>query len=200
MKKVSKTAAIVLAVMMAMSLSACGSKDETPVTTETEVTETEVEVAEAETTEATTETTTEAKKADATTEAKKAQATTAAPKPENKTEAPTTEAQQAIPAQDPAVTEGYVGFHPSNSDASSFEISQGSNGYYNVNISIASLSSFACSNATFASMKMSFTATDQDGNPISGMIYRESNGTFTIEFTSSTWEYIKNGDKYTNFE
>lgn len=76
------------------------------------------------------------------------------------------------------------------------EIAQNADGTYTVQISIVHLAQFTDGTARPEGEGLAFTATDPDGNPISGAVTL-SGTTATVTFTDSTWEYLPNGESFT---
>lgn len=78
------------------------------------------------------------------------------------------------------------------------EIAKREDGKYTVQLGIYRLTTLTDGVGEMTSQGITFTATDDAGNPIKGLI-TVSNKTATVTFTDSTWDYLPNGStfKYT---
>lgn len=75
------------------------------------------------------------------------------------------------------------------------QIYQKNNGQYAVQIGIPRLTQISDGVGTLTSEGLTFTATDASGNPIDGIVKMNAD-TANVIFTSSTWEYLSNGDSF----
>lgn len=90
----------------------------------------------------------------------------------------------------------YIGeYTDPDSDTVGLEIAENPAGGYVVQIGIYRLTSLTDGVGLLTSEGMVFTATDADSNPISGII-TVSDGTATVTFTDSTWNYLPNGTAF----
>ena len=106
------------------------------------------------------------------------------------------ESVEDVTAQEKALDDTlYIGEYLDENKDPNLEIAKGEDGKYKVQIGIFRLASFDDGVGELTEEGLRFTATDMAGNPISGIITVE-NGTATVTFTDSTWEYIENGTSY----
>lgn len=75
------------------------------------------------------------------------------------------------------------------------EIAKGDDGKYIVQIGIFRLTTLSDGIGELTPEGMVFTATDAEGNPISGIITVE-NRIATVKFTDSTWSLLENGSSF----
>jgi len=93
----------------------------------------------------------------------------------------------------------FLGEHIRNDDDSTLNIAENEDGTFVVDISIFRLCSLENGIGTFADHKMSFTVEDPNGNPMSGVIYRDSDDSLSIRITDSTWELLPNDEVIDGF-
>ena len=93
----------------------------------------------------------------------------------------------------------FLGEHQKSSDESTLTITDNSDGTFGVDINIVRLCSLEGGVGTFEDHKMTFEADDPNGNRITGVIYRDSDNSLTLEITDSTWTYLPNGEAIDGF-
>ena len=92
------------------------------------------------------------------------------------------------------VSEYFLGEHRRSSDESVLTISENEDGTFNVDLSITRLCYLENGVGTFEDHKMTFTVTDPNENEMSGVIYRGSDDSLTVQITDSTWELLPTGE------
>ena len=97
------------------------------------------------------------------------------------------------------ITTYFLGERVSSYDGSSITISDNGDGTYKVDISIVGLCSLEDGVGNFSDHKMYFDVTDPNENPMSGMIYRDSDNSLTIKITDSTWDLLPNDEVIEGF-
>lgn len=91
----------------------------------------------------------------------------------------------------------YIGeYTDPDSGSVSMEIAEGKDGDYDVQISIYRLTTLSDGIGTLSPDGLRFTATDANGNPISGVIAMKGDDA-TVTFTDSTWPLLPNGEQFT---
>ena len=93
----------------------------------------------------------------------------------------------------------FLGEHTRDEDGSTLLIEANEDGTYKVNLSVIRLCSLEDGVGTLKDHKMTFTVDDPNGNPMTGIIYRDGENHLTVEFTDSTWDYLPNGEQLTGF-
>lgn len=93
----------------------------------------------------------------------------------------------------------FSGEYTRSYDGSALTITENKNGTYNVDIVITKLCSMENGTGTFSDGQMSFVIKDQSENDMSGVIYKNSDGSLSIKITDSTWDYIENGEVFDGF-
>ena len=90
----------------------------------------------------------------------------------------------------------YIGEYKDNDvDEVAMEIAKGEKEDYKIHISIYRLADFDDGVGTLTEKGMTFTATDPEGNPISGIIELDGNMA-EVTFTDSTWSLLKEKSSY----
>lgn len=90
----------------------------------------------------------------------------------------------------------YVGeYLDSDVNEPNLEIAKSDDGKYIVQLGIYRLTTLTDGVGEMTSKGISFTATDDSGNPIKGLI-TVNDKTATVTFTDSTWEYLPNGSSF----
>ncbi len=93
----------------------------------------------------------------------------------------------------------FLGTHTSSYDGSELSIAENSDGTFSIDISIVRLCSLENGIGTFEDHKMYFEVEDPSGNPMSGVIYRDSDNSLDVKITDSTWEYLLNDEVISGF-
>lgn len=92
----------------------------------------------------------------------------------------------------------FLGDFIRDNDGSTLRIAQGADAI-TVDISIFRLCSLENGVGTFAEHKLSFTVDDPNGDPMRGVIYRDSDNSLTLQITDSTWELLPAGEVLDGF-
>lgn len=93
----------------------------------------------------------------------------------------------------------FLGEHRKSADESTLTITANSDGTFGIDINIVRLCRLEGSVGTFEDHKMIFEAEDPNGNRITGVIYRDTDNSLTLEITDSTWTYLPNGEVIDGF-
>ncbi|MCR4963622.1 MAG: hypothetical protein K6B40_07075 [Firmicutes bacterium] len=94
----------------------------------------------------------------------------------------------------------FLGEHIRNNDGSVLNIAEKEDGAFAVDVSIYRLCSLENGVGTFADHKITFTVEDPSGNPMTGVIYRDSGNSLSLQITDSTWELLPSGEVIDGFE
>lgn len=86
----------------------------------------------------------------------------------------------------------FLGEHVNSDDGSSLTITDKNDGTFDISIIITRLCNMDEGVGTFEDHKMKFDIMDSSGNPMSGIIYRDSDNSLTVKITDSTWDYLPN--------
>ena len=92
--------------------------------------------------------------------------------------------------------EYFVGNFTNADQGFNLEISDNEDGTYKINIDIVRLCSMEDGVGTFEDNKIVFSIVDPSGNPMDGIIYRDSDNSLTVNITNSTWDDIQNNAVY----
>ena len=84
-------------------------------------------------------------------------------------------------------------------DSSTIELTYGGMSVYDVEISIYRLCELE-GMGRYEDGQITLELTDPNDKDIEGVLYKESDDTYTIKITQSTWTYISNGDTFTGFK
>jgi len=93
----------------------------------------------------------------------------------------------------------FLGEHRKSADESTVTITSNSDGTFGVDINIVRLCRLEGGVGSFENHKMTFEAEDPNGNRITGVIYRDTDNSLTLEITDSTWTYLPNGEVIDGF-
>lgn len=93
----------------------------------------------------------------------------------------------------------FLGEHKRSSDESTLTISDNGDGTFKVDLSIVRLCSLEDGVGTFEDHKMNFEVEDPSGNPMSGVIYRDSDNSLTVKIVNSSWGYLANDEVLEGF-
>ena len=104
------------------------------------------------------------------------------------------DAGEGIAAEQKVDGSVYVGKFVQDDEAE-LEIAEGSDGKYEVKITIYGLTSLDDGVGTLEEDGLHFTATDAAGNPIGGIITQEGDE-IKLTFTESTWGLLENGTSF----
>ena len=94
------------------------------------------------------------------------------------------------------INDYFLGSFCDDTEEQLLEISDNNDGTYNINFAIIRLCNMIDGSAVFEDHKMVFTITDPNGNPMSGIIYRDSDNSLVVKITDSTWTYINTDDEF----
>lgn len=98
-----------------------------------------------------------------------------------------------------AELEEFLGEHTRSYDESTLSVTENSDGTLKVGFSITRLCSLEDGIGTFADHKITFKAEDPSEGTLTGIIYKDSDGSLTVEITDSTWDYLPNGEVFDGF-
>ncbi len=97
------------------------------------------------------------------------------------------------------LNEYFLGEHKRSEDGSTLDIEDNGDGTFDIDINIVRLCSLEDGVGTFTEHKMTFDVTDPNGNPMSGVIYRDNDNSLTVKITDSTWDYLPNDEVLEGF-
>lgn len=123
--------------------------------------------------------------------------TAESPAPAPATESRSEETVQSIEETPETNGDRYIGeYTDPDSGSVEMEIAENEDGTYVVQIGIYRLTELSDGVGTLEADGLRFTATDANGNPISGVITVNGDEA-TITFTDSTWPLLPNGEQFT---
>jgi len=93
----------------------------------------------------------------------------------------------------------FLGEHIRSYDESVLNIAENEDGTFAVDISIVRLCSLENGVGTFENHKILFTVDDPNGNPMTGVIYRDSDNSLSVRITDSTWELLPSDEVIDGF-
>lgn len=93
----------------------------------------------------------------------------------------------------------FLGEHKRSDDESTLTIADNGDGTFKVDINIVRLCSLENGVGTFDDHKMTFTVDDPNESKLTGVIYRDSDNSLTVEITDSTWMLLPNGEVLSGF-
>ena len=91
----------------------------------------------------------------------------------------------------------YIGEYTDDLDDPNLEIAKGEDGKFIVQIGIYRLCFLDDGVGELTPAGLRFNISDENGNPMEGYITVDTEGTATVTFTDSDWDYIENGATYT---
>lgn len=106
----------------------------------------------------------------------------------------TTSSDSVAESQD-STTTNFAGIYTDTNDGSTLEITETGDNTYQLTISLFRLTLIDDGVGSVDNGILSFQATDAAGNPIFGTVTK-ADGTYTLEFTDSTWDYLPNGTTF----
>lgn len=106
----------------------------------------------------------------------------------------TTSSDSSTESQD-STTTNFAGIYTDTNDGSTLEITETGDNTYQLTIDLFRLTLIDDGVGSVDNGILSFQATDAAGNPIFGTVTK-ADGTYTLEFTDSTWEYLPNGTTF----
>lgn len=94
------------------------------------------------------------------------------------------------------IEEYFLGSFMTENEEVDLTISDNGDGTYGVRFGIFRLCSMDEGVGTYDEHKISFTTIDPSGEPMEGVIYRDSENSLTLKITNSTWGYIESDTEY----
>ena len=94
------------------------------------------------------------------------------------------------------IEEYFLGSFMTENEEVDLTISDNGDGTYGVRFGIFRLCSMDEGVGTYDEHKISFTTIDPSGEPMEGVIYRDSENSLTLKITNSTWSYIESDTEY----
>ncbi len=98
-----------------------------------------------------------------------------------------------------AELEDFLGEHTRSYDESTLTVAENSDGTLKVDLSVTRLCSMENGVGTFNDHKITFETEDPGEGKLTGVIYKDSDNSLTVEITDSTWEYLPNGEVLNGF-
>ena len=115
--------------------------------------------------------------------------------------APLQEEATADPEEDRTneLNDYFLGENKRSDEESTLTIADNADGTFKVDINIVRLCSLENGVGTFDDHKMTFTVDDPNEAKLTGVIYRDSDNSLTVEITDSTWTLLPNGEVLSGF-
>lgn len=95
-----------------------------------------------------------------------------------------------------SIEELFIGEYVDENNDPNLQIAKGDDGKFIIQIGIFRLCFMDDGEGEIIDDRMEFVISDESGNPCHGTIDVDEEGTATITFTASTWEFIKDGETY----
>lgn len=99
-----------------------------------------------------------------------------------------------------AELEDFLGEHTRSDDGSTLTVAENSDGTLKVELSITRLCTLDGGVGTFADHKITFEVEEPGEGTLTGVIYKDSDDSLTVEVTDSTWDYLPNGEVLDGFD
>ena len=93
----------------------------------------------------------------------------------------------------------FLGEHTKSYDGSTLTITDNGDDTFKVDISIVGLCNLENGTGTFDDHKMYFEISDPNENPMSGVIYLDSDNSLCVKITDSTWDLLPNDEVIDGF-